>query len=223
MYKFSNSENYLGKFEDIEYEYVFSNTKEFVLVEKHYIDCLKRIWFWNFKGKLLEKQTPFLIPNFLSLYLELMGLCVKDFIDNASEEEVEEAREKILDINLKELFKDIGSKFDGAVNNIRSKGGIVYQDVVDSFNNSLEFDKHPLDGTLKLSNFTKVYSNRDYRVKKEYSVRFSLNYSISIACVRYTQVKEKNVILDYTIVNIPYDIILKICNLISEDIEIEGE
>lgn len=223
MFKFSNSENYLGKFEDIEYEYVFSNTKEFVLIEKRYIDCLKRIGLWNFKGKLLEKQTPFLIPNFLSLYLELMGLCVKDFIDNASKEEIEEAREKILDINLKELFKDIESKFDVAVNNIRDNGGIVNQEIVNSFNNSLEFDKHPLDSTLKLSSFTKVYSNRDYRIKKEYSVRFSLNYSISIACVRYINVNEKSVILDYTIVNIPYDIILKICNLISEDIKIEGE
>lgn len=223
MLKFSNSKNYLGKLEDIEYEYVFSNTKEFVLVEKHYIDCVKRIGLWNFKGKLLEKQTPFLIPNFLSLYLEMMGVCIKHFIDNSSEEDIEENRERILDINLKELFKDIDSHFDKAVNSIRDNGGIVNQEIIDSFNKSLEFDEHPLDSTLKLSNFTKVCSNRSYRIKKEYSVRFSLNYSISIACVRYTKVNEKSVILDYTIVNIPYDIALKICNLISEDIKIEGE
>lgn len=219
MFKFSNKENCLGKFENTEYEYVFSNTKEFVLVKKDYIDCLKRIGLWDIRGKLLENQTAFLIPNFLSLYLEIMAKCMKEFVETQPQEVVEENREKVLDINLKELFEPIPSKFDEAVNSMRDDGTHVHQDIINSFNNSLEFDKHPLDETLKLSNFTKVCSNREYRIKKEYSVRFSLGYSISIACVRYLVTGSKCVILGYTIVSVPYDIALKICDRINNEME----
>lgn len=206
----NDKDNYLGRYNNAEYEYIFGSDDDLFLIQKTYATVAKKLGSMTVKSEILERQESISIPRFLFFFIEEMVDALEDYMKNSSKEIIEENKKKVLDINLEELFKKLPEEFDASINRIRDSGHIVSQEFVNSFNDGLIFDSHPLDDSLKKSKFVKAFKRSMGQILYEYSLRFSLNYMISIAYVKYLKENDDKIILEYRTMPIPYEAALKL-------------
>lgn len=199
-----------------EYGFVVSNTNELVLVAKSYTDCIKKIGFFNVKGKALEEQKVLLIPYTLQIYLSLMANMMQDWINSMDDDSKEENKNVIMEIDFKPLQDKIVEVMDNVFSKLRQEGQEMDMSLVNRFYNSLEYESHPLDKSLNLMKLEKIVSDRDYRIKKEYSIKFGLEYSITIGYTKYMYLGDDKIVLEFKTITMPYEVGLKIEELMKQ-------